>query len=565
MNDDIDLQSTRVATIQTRLNCDLEDAELADHASPMAANLNRRAVLRALGTLMAGAGVVPAALASAQDDTATPVATPSQPISDELIRAFIADLEAAQQTYDVTGVSVALVQDDRVVLSRGFGIRDLERRLPVTEHTRFRIASNTKSMTSFLVATFVDEGVLDWDDRVIDLWPDFRAPTPELTATLRVRDLLGMGTGIAESPTVEFFMSGGDESPLELLQSVAYLPVIGPPQSVYFYNNTLVCLAGYLAPLAQGNAPEGLVEAYASLLQERLFDPAGMVDSIIASDPRPLGEDFAIGYRHDLFGRTMAVPFISIDGVAPAGSGLASSSDMASYLIMQMQGGVASDGARLVREANLAETHAPGIVVPPDVANALPSLVLADTTETRYCLGWFEQTFKDGRRLLWHAGGIDGFVSLMGFFPDEKIGFVLLTNSESGGGLFTISVQSSLLNRLFGLNQTVPDILAGLLPESEQYVADLVAQTRPVDATAARPYLGLYEQGFQLRLDEAGGLYLDHDIRTMPLLALAEGGYVVTSGPSMILGRKITFTGDAATQLTMSIEGFDPVRWLTAS
>lgn len=451
-----------------------------------------------------------------------------------------------------------------MVLARGFGVRELERQLPVTEHTRFRIASNTKSMTAFLVATFVDEGVLDWDDRVIDIWPEFRAPTDELTNTLRVRDLLGMGSGIAESPTIEFFMIGGEESPLDLLRSVAYLPVIAPPQSVYYYNNTLVCVAGYLGLLAQGGAAESLVPAFAGILQERLFDPAGMADAAIASDPRPLGEDYAIGYSQDLFGQTTAVPFVSIDGVAPAGSGLASASDMASYLIMQMQGGLATDGTRLVSSVNLEETHVPGIVVPPDVANALPSLVLADTTETHYCLGWFEQTFKDGRRLLWHAGGIDGFVSLMGFFPDEKIGFALLTNSESGGGLFTISVQSSLLSRLFGLNQAVPAILEGLLPESQQYLADLVEQARPVVPAKAAPNLGLYERGFRLRLDAASMLYLDHDIRSMPLLAMSDDSYLVTSGPAMMLGRKVTFTGEAATELTMAIEGFEPVRWLTA-
>jgi beta-lactamase class C len=528
--------------------------------------LTRRATLRGLVATLAATAIAPAGPAAAQEGQATPLATPApaQALTDEVIQSFVGDIEAALQTFDVIGAAVALVQDDRVVFTRGFGVGDLQRHLPVSEHTRFRIASNTKSMTSFLVATFVDEGVLGWDDRVVDVWPEFRAPTDELTSGLRVRDLMGMGSGIAESPTIEFFMIGGGESALDLLHSVAYLPVIGPPQSTYYYNNTLVCVAGYLGSLAQGTVPEALVEAYAGLLEERLFTLAGMTDAAIASDPRPLGEDYAVGYTHDLFARPTAVPFVSIDGVAPAGSGMASARDMARYLIMQMQGGVAPDGTRLVSAANLAQTHAPGIVVPPDIPNALPSLVLPDTTVTHYCLGWFEQTFKDGRHLLWHAGGIDGFVSLMGFFPAEKIGFVLLTNSEPGGALFTISVQSSLLSRLFGLNETVPGVLADLVPELEKSFADLVAQTRPVDATAVQPYLGLYEQGFRLRLDDAGVLHLDHDIRSMPLLALQDSGYVATNGPGMILGRKVTFTGDAATQVTMTIEGFDPVRWLTA-
>jgi CubicO group peptidase (beta-lactamase class C family) len=136
----------------------------------------------------------------------------------------------------VTGVAVALVQDERVVLARGFGVGDVQRRLPVTERTRFRIASNTKSMTAFLVATFVDEGVMSWDDRVVDVWPEFRAPTPELTAALRVRDLLGMGSGIAESPTIEFFMIGGGESALDVLRldhDIRSTPLLALPEGGY--------------------------------------------------------------------------------------------------------------------------------------------------------------------------------------------------------------------------------------------------------------------------------------------------------------------------------------------
>lgn len=523
--------------------------------------MTRRATLRGLiGSL--AATTIAGRVTHAQE--ATPIATPTGVVHDELVQGLIADIEAAMQTYGVFGAAAALVQGDQIVFSRGFGVGDLERNVPVTERTRFRIASNTKSMSAFLVATFVDAGVLGWDDRVVDVWPEFRAPTAELTESLRVRDLLGMGTGIAESATIEFFMSGGEDAPLDVLRSTAYLPVIGEPGSVYYYNNTLVCVAAYLGSLKQGTAPEGLGHAYANLLAERLFGPAGMADAAIIDDPRPLGEDYAVGYARDLFQRTTTVPFISIDGVAPAGSGLASANDMANYLIMQMQGGVAVDGTRLVSEANLAETHKPGILVPPDVPNALPALVLPDTTASHYCLGWFQQTFTDGRQLLWHAGGIDGFASLMCFFPVEKIGFVILTNTEGGGALCTVSVQSSFFSRLFRYNREVPQILADLLPEGESYAADLAAQTRPVDAAAVQPYLGLYERGFRLRLDEAGTLHLDHDIRSMPLLAMVDGGYITTSGPAIILAKRVTFTGDPATQLTMTIEGFDPVRWLTA-
>jgi CubicO group peptidase (beta-lactamase class C family) len=221
-------------------------------------------------------------------------------------------------------------------------------------------------------------------------------------------------------------------------------------------------------------------------------------DAAIASDPRPLGADYATGYTRDLFDRLSREPFISIDGGGPAGSGIASTTDMARYLITQMNGGVTPEGRRIVSAANLAETHTPGIAVPPDALNALPEVLLPDTTAMHYCLGWFDQTFNDGRHLLWHAGGIDGFGSLMGFFPQDQLGFVFLTNLEpSLAGLFNFSIQSSLLSRLFGLNQAIPALLASAVPVLAQRRATAAARTRPVNPGAVTQYLGLYSQGFR--------------------------------------------------------------------
>jgi beta-lactamase class C len=317
-------------------------------------------------------------------------------LSDATLAAFEADVEAAMQTFQMLGAAVALVQDTHIVYARGFGVRDLQSNAPVSPHTRFRIASNTKSMTSLLAATFVDQGVLDWNAPVIGVWPEFLAPTPALTQHLRLRDVLGMDSGVAESPTIEFFMSAGTESAMDQLRSIAYLPVIAPPDTEYYYNNTLTSAAGYLGSIAQGTPPERLEEAYAALVAERIFEPIGMTAAAIADDPRPLGDDYAVGYTRDLFGRLSPVPFVSVAGAAPAGAAIASATDMSRYLITQINGGVAPDGTRVVSSANLAQTHRPGIAVPPDATNALPAVVLPDTIAMHYCLGWFDQTFRMG-------------------------------------------------------------------------------------------------------------------------------------------------------------------------
>jgi len=530
-------------------------------AAAVAALAARGRPARAAGT--ATAGVSALALAMPSQSGQTPPGAPVQ-ITDAVLQAFDADVQTAMQTFNMVGAAVALFQSGQIVYNRGFGVRDVQSNAPVTPSTRFRIASNTKSMTSMLMAMFVDEGRLGWDTRAVDLWPEFRAPSDALTQTLRIRDLLGMGSGVAESPTIEFFMMGGGESALDVLRSIAYLPVIAPPNTTYYYNNTLVAAAPFLELAARGTPLASLEEAYAAETQRRIFAPIGMIDAAIASDPRPLGPDYATGYTRDLFDRVSREPFVSIDGVGPAGSGIASSTDMARYLITQMNGGVTPDGRRIVSAANLTETHTPGAGMPPSALSQLPEALLPDTTAMYYCMGWFDQTFKDGRHLLWHAGGIDGFGSLMGFFPQDQLGFVFLTNVEpTYAGIFNFSIQGSLLSRLFGLNNDLPALLASGVPILAQQRAALAERNRPVDPTAITPYLGLYSQGFQVRLNPPDDLRLEHDIRSLPLLALADGGYVVAAGPGVVQGKTVTFATAADGSRTMAIDGFEPANWLT--
>jgi CubicO group peptidase (beta-lactamase class C family) len=534
----------------------------------MKQGVSRRRVLgtlaaTGLATSVAGLAVA-ARPAAARGQAATPQATGQ--LAGKLLHDFVDDIEAAMTTFGIPGAAIALVHGAEIVFNRGFGVRDLERGEPVTTRTRFRIGSITKSMTALLLATLVDEGVLAWDDRAVDLWSDFRAPTDELTRTLRLRDLLGMASGIAESntvsvPVVEFLMIAALLSAVDVLRSIDNLPVIAPPDTTFAYNNTLFSAAAYIGLLAEGTPPQDLEAAYAAEMRRRVFESIGMADAAIADDPRPLGDDYAVGYDSDLFANPSRSPFVSIAGIAPAGSGLASATDMARYLITQMSGGATPEGVRVVSAANLAETHRPGILIEP--GELAPPEFQADTASLHYDMGWLTETFRDGRRLVWHNGAIDGFNSAMGFLPDERIGFVFLNNLDRGGALFNLSLQASLLSRLYGLNAAIPGFLSEAIPIFAARSAALAEQTSPVDPAAVMPFLGVYEDGFRVRLDDEGGLRLDHDIRSLPLLALPDETYVVAAGPDVILEQPVVFALDAAGMPVMTISGFEPVRWLT--
>lgn len=288
-----------------------------------------------------------------------------------------------------------------------------------------------------------------------------------------------------------------------------------------------------------------------------------MKEAVVAADPRPYGPDYAVGYQRDLAQKAVRTPYVSIGGYGPAGTVLASSTDMARYLITQAQLGKTPDGNRVATEENVRRTHQPGVLVPPDSLNALPAALLVDTKQTNYALGWFDEEFNDGHRMLWHAGGIDGFGSLMGFLPQHRLGFVSLTNNEpSVGGLFNFCVQSAFLEVLLGLNSEIPPLLNTLPATLRKQQTAALASTRAVGAAAVEPYLGLYENGFFLALD-GDELELRHDIRRLRVRHVGAGDYLIVDGPSVVSGKKLTLaTHDAGTR-TMTIDGFDPVVWLS--
>src|SRR5215204_602807 len=322
-----------------------------------ARRLSRRRVLRQGGAGLAAVLAPDLTRVAAQE--ATPVGEATPPVgsdtvlSDAALGQLEADIEAALGTFNMVGAAVALVDRSGIRYGRGFGVRDLASDAPVTPETHFLVASTTKSMSSLLVATLVDDGALAWDQPVREVWPDFRAPSDALTRELRIRDLFGMASGIGEpASTVLHF---GDLTAGELLRSIVELPVDNPPNVQFFYNNTLYAAGGYLPALQQKTAPEELETTYARLMAERVYRPAGMTDARTASDPRPFVADYATGHAPDFVHGTAAEPYAPLGSYAPAGGTMANLTSMANYVAMQLRRGVAVDGTRVVSEANLAE------------------------------------------------------------------------------------------------------------------------------------------------------------------------------------------------------------------
>jgi CubicO group peptidase (beta-lactamase class C family) len=504
--------------------------------------LSRRSRLKGVGVAGLATGLAPATSAVAH----------ARPGAEGEWDGFEAAVRAEFERMNMVGAAVAVVSADGVVHASTYGVRDQRRRPRVTSDTHFLVASTTKSMSALFVATYVDDGALAWDQPVIDAWSAFRAPTEELTRTLRVRDLLGMATGIGEPPALSA-LHEGDPTATQLLQSVVNLPVIGPPGSEWFYNNTVYAVGGYLPLLAQGVPGDQLMAAYATAMQERVYGPVGMHSARIADDPRGVVDDYARGHQIDLFGDVTTLPYGAVGSYAPVGGTLATLTDMAAYVRLQLRRGVAVDGGRVVSAANLAECWKPHISVPvsPDLD--------PDTVRSGYAMGWITQTFRDGTTFTWHNGGIDGFITLIGFLPERDLGLVVLNSMNPGptGPLFYLYVLNLLLSERFGLNVGVP---AQVDAAYEQAVRDLTAlgdQAEPVDRDAVAPYEGHYEGGYEVHL-HGRDLLVRLGSRVLPLLAMPDGGYIISD--SLLVGVRVNLTRDADGTPRMELVGLETVR-----
>jgi CubicO group peptidase (beta-lactamase class C family) len=340
--------------------------------------LPRRALLQGAVATGLAAGSVPMSAAVAGGK-------PKAPVTDW--SAFDRLVQAAFLRFKLVGAAVAVVSADQVLHTATFGYRSLQPRRRVTPTTRFRVGSTSKSMTAALIATYVDEKKFGWDQPVIDVWPNFRAPTDQLTKTLKVRDLLGMDSGLGEPPaTSELHL--GDWTPLQLVQGIVNLPVLGPPGTTFFYNNSVNAVGGYLPFLADGVKPSDLLAAYSNAMRERILRPAGMSGATVADDPRGVVDDYAVGCGLDLRVKAYEMPFGPLGGATPAGGTSAHVGDMAVWVQLQLRQGLSVTGTRVVSAANLAECWKGHI------AMEFSTAYDPDAVGVQYGMGWINETYK---------------------------------------------------------------------------------------------------------------------------------------------------------------------------
>jgi CubicO group peptidase (beta-lactamase class C family) len=339
-------------------------------------------------------------------------------------------VEHLRKQIGVPGMAVSIVEEGKVTLAKGFGLRALGEPTPVDADTIFPTGSTGKAFTVADLGILVDEGKLGWDDKVIDHLRDFQMYDPWVTREMTIRDLLVHRSGLGLGAGDLLFVPRTNLGRAESVRRLRYIKPATSFRSGFAYDNILYMAVGQLIEAVTGDTWE-------KFTLERILVPAGMLHSTSDNAARFAAEDRAQPHAR-ITGELRGIgPQKRLDerddlgrNAAPAGGLAISANDMARWLLIQLANGKLPGGERrLFSEAAHEEMWKPVILQPidPRPGALKPTQPLFNT----YALGWDVRDYR-GARIVWHGGAMLGFLSAVVLIPEKQVGFSIEINSEDG-------------------------------------------------------------------------------------------------------------------------------------
>ena len=337
------------------------------------------------------------------------------------------------KTFQVPGVAVAVVVGDEVVLSKGYGLRDVEKKLPMTAETQMPIASITKQFTVAALATLVRQGKLDWDKPVRDYLPDFRMHNEYATSHLTPRDLVTHRTGLPRHDSIWY---GTDLTREQIYHRLPFFEFSRDLRVRFQYNNLMFMTAGYLGGQIAKSSWEDLVK-------NALFNPLGMKRSNFSVSAMNADSNHAEAYELNTKREVVRIEHMALDAGGPAGAINSSADEMARYARMMLAGGL-FEGKRVLLETDVQAMMQPQMPIGKDLFSDLFGF-------RNYGMGLFVQTYR-GIEIAHHGGNIDGLSSSIVLVPSKKIGVVVLANRS--GTRLRDALPFEIIDRLLGLENS---------------------------------------------------------------------------------------------------------------
>ncbi len=347
---------------------------------------------------------------------------------DDKLKEIDAYAEKARADWNVPGFAVGIVKDDKVVFVKGYGVRTLNKPEKVDENTLFAIASNSKAFTTASLAILVDEGKLDWDDKVTKYLPEFQMYNSYVTGEMTVRDLVSHRSGL-DTFSGDLLWYETTYTNDEILSRIRFLKPVNGFRAAFGYQNLMYIAAGRVVERVSG-------KNWSEFVREKILTPLGMNNTKTSILDYKTGDNVATPHNES-GGKLRALPQGNVDGAAGAVRLNSSVSDMTKWLRLQLGRGT-FDGKQIFSQKQSGEMWS---VVTPIAVNPFPPANATTQMFSAYGMGWFLQDYR-GRKIVQHSGGLDGMISQTAMMPSENLGLVVLTNSET-------SVNSIMMNKIF--------------------------------------------------------------------------------------------------------------------
>ena len=348
----------------------------------------------------------------------------ARPLDAERIALLTDFLQNMMQKFAIPGVALSLIDGGKVVFQGGFGVKALGKPDAVDADTLFLAGSTTKAMTTLLLAELVDEKKLRWDEPATEAYPGFKLGDADVTRQVKITHLVCACTGLPRQD-LEWLFNYGAATPAAALASLGTMQPTSRFGEAFQYSNLMAAAAGYVAAFAEEPGRE-LGAGYDEAMQTKVFTPLGMTHTTF-DFAKALSGNFAGPHGGDVDGKTVLARMdlnYAVAPIRPAGGMWTSVRDLSRYVEMELARGALPGGERLVSEENLLARRRPQIPTGEDVAYGMGLVV-----STEY-----------GIPVVSHDGSVFGYKSMLLFLPDQGVGAVMLTNSDTAGyltGLFS--------------------------------------------------------------------------------------------------------------------------------
>lgn len=434
-------------------------------------------------------------------------------------------VEALRATIGVPGMAISIVEDGKVVLAKGYGVKKLGSSELVDADTIFPTGSTGKAFTVAALAILVDQGKIGWDDKVIDHLPGFQMYDPWVTREMTIRDLLVHRSGLGLGAGDLMFVPRSNLSRAEAVRRLRYIKPATSFRSGYAYDNVLYMVAGQLIEEITG-------QTWEKFTAQNVLKPAGMRRSTSDDDSRFKTLDRAYPHARMNGGLRGVGDQEILDerddlarNAAPAGGLAVSANDMARWLLIQLAEGKLPEGdGRLFSEAAHEQMWTP-VVLQPNAPRP-ESLKATEPMFYTYALGWDVQDYR-GAKIVWHGGAVFGFLTAVVLIPEKNVGFAIEINSEDGEIIKGLMYE--LLDHYLGLPKD--DWPAKLIAYKKQKVADAL---KAYQASSVKPA----RIGPSLPLARYAGTYVDPWYGNIEV-AQAKGGLTIDFKSTPRMGGKL--------------------------